>query len=82
MSSEAEKLKDATLEVRLDNPAGPVIASIAVDGGHGKTAYRVLSARIGSRVQGVHDLCLVARGENGNAEGYLFNLTWFTFAKQ
>jgi len=75
-------LKEATLEVRLDNPAGPVIASVAVDGGNGKTAYRVLSGRTDPRVRGVHDLCLVARGENGNAEGYLFNLIWFTFKKQ
>jgi hypothetical protein len=82
VSSEVAALKDAALEVRLDNPAGQVIASVLVDGGHGKTAYRVLSGRTDPRAHGVHDLCLVARGEEGNAEGYLFNLTWFTFTKQ
>ncbi len=82
VSSEVVELKDAALEVRLDNPAGPVIASVRVDGGNGKTAYRVLSRRTDPRVHGVHDLCLVARGENGNAEGYLFSLTWFNFTKQ
>jgi hypothetical protein len=82
VSSEVAALEDAALEVRLDNPAGQVIASILVNGGDGKTAYRVLSGRTDPRVHGVHDLCLVARGEHGNADGYLFNLTWFTFAKQ
>jgi hypothetical protein len=82
VSSEVAALKDAALEVRLDNPAGQVIASVLVDGGHGKTAYRVLSGRTDARAHGVHDLCLVARGEEGNAEGYLFNLTWFSFTKQ
>jgi arabinoxylan arabinofuranohydrolase len=82
VSSEVAEVKDAALEVRLDNPAGQVIASLAIDGGNGKTAYRVLSGRADSRVHGVHDLCLLARGENGNAEGYLFNLTWFNFTKR
>src|SRR5260370_26726485 len=82
VSSEVAELKDAALEVRLDNPAGPVIASVRVDGGNGKTAYRVLASKTDPSVRGIHDLCLVARGENGNAEGYLFNLTCFTFTKQ
>ena len=81
VSSEVAKLKDASLEIRLDNPAGQVIASIAVYGGKGKTAYRVLSGKVDPQVHGVHDLCLVARGGDGNADGYLFNLTWFNFAK-
>jgi hypothetical protein len=81
MSSEVADLQNAALEVRLDNPAGPVIASVPVGGGRGKTAYRVLSGKADPSVRGVHDLCLVARGENGNADGYLFNVTWFTFTK-
>jgi arabinoxylan arabinofuranohydrolase len=82
VSSEAGKLKDASLEVRLDNPAGQVIARIAIDGGNGRIEYRVLSGKIGPRIHGVHDLCLVARGEDGTAEGYLFNLTWFNFTRR
>jgi arabinoxylan arabinofuranohydrolase len=81
VSSEVAKLKDASLEVRLDNPLGQEIASIAIAGGSGKTAYRVLSGKVSQGVQGVHDLCLVARGEQGDAEGYLFNLTWFNLTK-
>jgi arabinoxylan arabinofuranohydrolase len=82
VSSEVSKLTDAFLEIRLDNPAGQIIASIAVDGGKGKTEYRLLSGKVDSRIHGVHDLCLVARGGNGNAEGYLFNITWFNFTKR
>ena len=82
VSSEVPKLKDALLEIRLDHPAGEVIASIAVEGGKGKTEYRVLSGKVDPRIHGVHDLCLVARGGDGNVEGYLFNLTWFNFTKR
>jgi hypothetical protein len=82
VSSEVQKLKNAILEIRLDHPAGEVIATIAIAGGKGKTEYQVLSGKVDSRVHGVHDLCLVARGEGGDAEGYLFNLTWFSFTKQ
>ena len=80
ISSDVAKLKDASLEIRLDNPAGQIIALIPVDGGTGKTEYRVLSGKADPHIRGVHDLCLVARGGNGNAEGYLFNITWFNFA--
>jgi hypothetical protein len=81
VSSEVAKLKDASLEVRLDNPAGQTIVSVAIDGGTGKTDYRILSAKVSGTVHGVHDLFLVARGEDPSAEGYLFNLTWFNFTK-
>ncbi len=82
VSSEVNQLKEAKLEVRLDNPAGQLIASIPIAGGEGKTAYRVMSGKVTQGAAGVHDLCLVARGENGDAEGYLFNLTWFNIAKR
>jgi arabinoxylan arabinofuranohydrolase len=82
VSSEVPNLKDASLEIRLDHPAGEMIASIAIEGGKGKTEYRILSGKVNPRIHGVHDLCLVARGEGGNAEGYLFNLTWFNFTKR
>jgi len=81
VSSEVATLHGATLEVRLDNPAGKLIASIEVDATGGNTAYRSLSGKLQSVVHGVHDVCLVARGEGANAQGYLFNLTWFNFAE-
>jgi len=70
------------LEVRLDNPAGRLIASIRVTPTGGKTVYRTLSAKLQSPVQGVHDVCLVAHGEGADARGDLFNVTWFNFSKQ
>jgi hypothetical protein len=31
---------------------------------------------------GVHDLCLMAHGDGGDAHGNLFNITWFSFVKR
>jgi hypothetical protein len=82
VSSENMVLKDTTLEFRLDNPAGALIGVARIDGGHGKTAYNVLTGPVNSAARGVHDLCLVARGKGGDAQGHLFNLTWFAFTKR
>jgi len=83
VSSENRGLKDTTLEVRLDNPAGELIGSIKIEGGEGKTAYRILTGPISaSSARGVHDLCLIAHGKGGDAQGHLFNLTWFAFTKR
>ena len=71
-----------TLELRLDNPAGTLIGAAKVDGGHGKTAYTILTGPVNAAAREVHDLCLVARGEGGDAQGHLFNLTWFAFTKR
>jgi hypothetical protein len=81
-SSEVTTLRDATLEVRLDNPAGRLIASIRVTPTGGKIVYRTLSAKLQSPVQGIHDVCLVAHGEGADAQGDLFNVTWFHFSKR
>lgn len=81
VSSEVGTVHDASLEVRLDNPAGKLIASIPIHATGGRTAYRILSAHLQAPVHGVHDVCLVARGDGANAAGYLFNITWFNFAK-
>jgi len=82
VSSENTGLKDATLEFRLDNPAGALIGTARIESSHGKTAYNVLSGPVNSAARGVHDLCLVARGKSGDTQGHLFNLTWFAFTKR
>lgn len=82
VSSENTVLKDTILEFRLDNPAGAVIGTARVESSHGKTTYNVLTGPVNSAARGVHDLCLVARGKGGDAQGHLFNLTWFAFTKR
>ena len=81
VSSENTGLKDATLEFRLDNPAGALIGAARIESSNGKTAYNVLTGPVNA-ARGVHDLCLVARGKGGDAQGHLFNLTWFAFTKR
>ena len=79
VSSENRELRDAELEVRLDSPAGRLIAVVPVAGTGGPTAYRTLRATVGVEAQGTHDLALVARGSGGDANGHLFNITSFGF---
>jgi arabinoxylan arabinofuranohydrolase len=82
VSSENKNLEDATLEIRLDNPAGKLVGSLRIGSGEGKTVYRILTASVSPSALGLHDLCLVARGKGGDVQGHLFNLTWFAFTKR
>ena len=82
ISSENKTLRNTVLEVRLDNPAGKVIGTVKVDGGQGVTAYRTYTVPIDGSAHGVHDLCLMAHGEGDDAQGNLFNITWFAFVKR
>lgn len=79
ISAENPALEGARLEVRLDGPAGPLIAEVPVSPTGGRTAYRQVVRKLGARAAGRHDVALVARGTGGDGEGHLFNLTWFTF---
>jgi hypothetical protein len=79
LSSENQALRDAVLEVRLDNPSGPLLAAVAVRPTGGRTAYAVTASDLRIPVRGVHDLALVARGSGGDVNGHLFNMTWFAF---
>ena len=81
VSSENATLKNTTLELRLDNPSGKSIGSLRIEGGHGKTAYSILTTPVNFSAHGIHDLYLVAHGAGGDAWGHLFNLTWFAFTK-
>jgi len=78
-SSENRALRAAAIEVRLDNPAGPLVATLPVSFTGGATDYRILQAKVAPLTRGRHDLALVARGEGGDANGHLFNITWFGF---
>lgn len=79
ISAESEVLRDARLDLHLDNPRGPLIGSIVVQPTGGSTAYRVLSTAISAMARGRHDLVLVAAGAGGEIDGHLFNITWFAF---
>jgi hypothetical protein len=79
-SCENPSLHDASLEVRIGSPAGPLIATVPMVMTGGPTVYRTLSVPITASVRGTHDLVLVARGSGGDADGHLFNITWFNFA--
>jgi len=82
VSSENDALRNGSLEVRLDNPAGELIGEVKIAPTGGRTNYRVLTTPVLSRAKGVHDLCLVARGEGTTAQRRLFNITSFGFTRR
>ena len=69
----------AWLDVRLGSPAGALIASVPVQTTGGPTTYRILTAPVTGSARGNQDLVLVGRGTGGDANGHLFNVTWFGF---
>jgi hypothetical protein len=80
VSCENSKIKNARVEFRLDSPNGKLnricrcwvyLLDHVLQRNH----------RHHNNVTGVHDLYIVAKGENGDAYGRLFNVNWFTFAK-
>jgi arabinoxylan arabinofuranohydrolase len=79
ISAETATLRDARLDVHLDNPQGPLVGSIVVRATGGRTDYRILSTTISPAARGKHHLALVATGSGGDADGHLFNITWFAF---
>jgi hypothetical protein len=78
-SSENSSLHDASLEVRIGTPTGPLIATVPMAMTGGATAYRTLSVPLTAPIRGIHDVVLVARGSGGDVDGHLFNITWFNF---
>lgn len=80
-SSENPLLQEGRLEIRLDNPAGPLVGVVPVPKTGGKTEYRILTAAIGPSAKGTHDLYLVARGSGDASQRRLFNITWFAFER-
>ncbi len=82
VSSENTSLREGRLEIRLDNPAGPLVGAVAVRATGGRTEYRILTAPVSSSTKDIHDLFLVARGSGDAAQRRLFNITWFSFEKR
>ncbi len=82
VSSENIALRNGSLEVRLDNPAGELIGEVKVANTGGRTNYRVLTTQVLPSAKGVHDLCLVARGEATATQRRLFNITSFGFTRR
>jgi hypothetical protein len=80
ISAESSQLQGATLEFRIDNQAGEIIGSIPVAPTGGAANYALLTA-MAKPVSGVHTVFLLAHGRGGDAQGHLFNVAWFTFAK-
>ncbi len=80
VSCENSKIKNASVEFRLDNPAGKLIGSAKVGFTYGITYYKEITGKV-ENAKGIHDLYIVAKGENGDAYGRLFNVNWFTFIR-
>ena len=68
ISSENKTLRNTVLQVRLNNPAGKVIGTVKVDGGQSATVYRTYTVPVDASAHGVHDLCLMAHGEDGDTQ--------------
>ncbi|MET0309124.1 MAG: family 43 glycosylhydrolase [Sphingomonas sp.] len=79
LSSESPNVRNASLEVRLDSPAGALLATVAVPSTGGRTVYALIESALHAPARGMHDLVLVARGAGGDVNGHLFNITWFAF---
>ncbi len=80
VSCENSKINNAKVEFRLDRPDGELIGSADVGFTYWITYYKELTGEVKNAV-GIHDLYIVAKGENGDAYGRLFNVNWFTFAE-
>ena len=80
VSCENSKIKNAKIEFRIDSPNGELIGTANVDFTYWITYYRELTGKV-KDVKGIHDLYIVAKGENGDAYGRLFNVNWFTFER-
>ncbi len=81
-SSENDTLKNGSLEIRLDNPAGELIGEVKIVSTGGRTQYRIFTTQVSRSAKGVHDLFLVARGQASVNQRRLFNLTSFGFARR
>jgi hypothetical protein len=73
----ASAAKGGNIEVHLDSPTGPLLATCPVKGTGGWDTWATQSCPItGDPATGVHAIYLVFTGDSG----VLFNLNWFQFA--
>lgn len=82
ISSGNNSLRDGSLEIRLDDPAGPLIARISVPVTGGAEKYQVLGSPVSLQARGIHNLFLVAHGKTSSAQRRLFNIAWFAFTER
>jgi Carbohydrate binding module (family 6) len=66
------------IEVRLDDPAGPLIGSCPFEGTGGWQEWRDVICKVDNLQDGVRNICLVFRGD---PRSVLVNLSWFVFLK-
>jgi arabinoxylan arabinofuranohydrolase len=82
VSCENSRIKNAKVEFHIDYPEGAKIGECVVKRSTWDvvTSYKTIVGDV-SEVKGVHDVYIVAHGENGDAYGRLFNINWFTFTR-
>ncbi|GAA1037210.1 ThuA domain-containing protein [Virgisporangium ochraceum] len=68
----------ATVELRLDSPTGPVVATTTVNGTGGNNTWASQAVPV-SQAAGTHRLYLVFTGVPGGATTGLLNLNWVQF---
>lgn len=76
--AEALHLKSGRIEIRIDNPAGRIIGEAEVGLTANQGPEHLLTGPL-STVTGVHTVFLIAHGRQGDSEGHLFEVAWFTF---
>ena len=81
LSSDNPTMRNGALEIHLDNPAGKLVGNIMVESTGGRMNYRTLTTDVKSEARGIHNLCLVARGNAAPTEQRLFNITSFGFTR-
>jgi hypothetical protein len=77
----APSLRDGRLQIRINNFAGPLIGEATIEPTAGSEQADILTGPLSS-VSGIHSVFLVARGLQGDGEGHLFQVEWFTFTPQ
>jgi len=74
----ASDLKGGRLQIRIDNPAGRVIGETKIEAAANPEQENLLTGPL-STVTGVHTVFLIARGSQGDKQGHLFGVVWFSF---
>ena len=72
----ASALRGGTIEVRMDNADGPLVATLEVPGTGGWENWRYLEVPVMSEVPGVHDIYFLFKGRKGPK---LFNIDYWRF---
>jgi arabinoxylan arabinofuranohydrolase len=70
----ASVVEGGSIEIHMDSPTGTLLGTCVVKSTGGLQNWTVQSCKI-SNIKGVHDLCFVFKGVEGN----LFNFNWWKF---